>query len=363
MSSFSPPTPTEQKRQQIRRYLEDQLRGIHPGAPLPSVRQMKEACGVSQGLLMRVLEELKEAGQVVASSRRGLFKAPAGPVHRSGILDLIYCRAEPPIERGYHAELLAALTYQQGTFWEGVRVSYLGYGASEQAFAQIADRADCCGCVLISNHRDTLEPVVFGPRRVPIVHLLPLTPDPPPYSVVVNPEENVRLQLEHLWSLGHRRIAYLHTQKQGAYHPVQAGRRESFFRLMLERGFQVPEHWVSYATPQEQSVFAVVETIFSSVEAPSAAIVADGHLPAFYRAVERRGLVIGQTFSVVGTDDLTLAPLLSPPATSLRNSRTEAARLALTMLQARMEQKASPQVVQVPSRLVLRSSTAVCRDG
>jgi len=78
-----------------------------------------------------------------------------------------------------------------------------------------------------------------------------------------------------------------------------------------------------------------------------------------YRAAQHLGLVIPDDLSVAGFDDVTRAAALRPPLTTVRQPIREMAIRAVEMIQQRRDGiPPAMERVEIPSRLIVRASTA-----
>src|SRR5512145_223058 len=73
----------------IRWQLTEQLKhviesgGVPPDQALPSIRELAGFLGINPNTVARVVEDLKRSGYVEARRGKGIFVAPAPPVHPS----------------------------------------------------------------------------------------------------------------------------------------------------------------------------------------------------------------------------------------------------------------------------------------
>ena len=76
-------------------------------------------------------------------------------------------------------------------------------------------------------------------------------------------------------------------------------------------------------------------------------------------AARTRGLRVPEDLSVVGFDDTEIAPLLSPPLTTVRQPLREMGRVAVrTALRLAAGEQLDSHHVELATELVVRSSTA-----
>lgn len=348
---------TRNRRQQAARlYVEACLLRLQPGEPLPSIRDMMADSGFGRLPLQRALAGFARQGVLRREPRRGIFRT-AVPVAREGIsvVDLLVCNETGEITRcdTFFSEFLE--TFADTLSTRGYSLRLRGIADSEPLSRTAASlrQLNATAVAVFAPRAPELTAAVaeVTPRwaavfpRVPLAH---------PHVIQDSPDMT-RLQLEHLFGLGHRRIAYMDLVDPAVPVLTAIARRESYYRLMAEQGCRVAPEWVTYGGYAESGIFAALERMFGTKPYPTALVVADMQLPTVYRFLERRRLRIGAACSVVATDDLKVAALMAPPATSVRNDRRAAARLLLDTLEHGPDAGAGPQYV--PLSLQIRAST------
>ena len=235
------------------------------------------------------------------------------------------------LQRGtFTSELVEAFAMEIGQRHQGMRLHRISVNDPISRYETLATRSDVRACILWGLQTEEFTRI-FDSNHVACVSLFPRIKISDPRSVVDSPRM-VELQLKHLWELGHTRIANLDPVHPHAPMWTHLSRRESYYRLMAERGLRVYPHWVAYGGLDKTTINSAFNQIFSREPYPTAVIVGDEQLLGTYRFLESRGLRIGKDFSVISTDDLTFAALMHPPATSVMNSRRTAAKMTLEML-------------------------------
>jgi LacI family transcriptional regulator len=177
-------------------------------------------------------------------------------------------------------------------------------------------------------------------------------------AVVGDDRAGVRLAVEHLADLGHRRIAYLAGPQQ-----VSTGylRHQGFVEAMRERGLDSgPELTLFGDAFTEPEGERLCRELLDGGAAPTA-IAAGNDLVALgcYDVFEERGIRCPDQISVVGFNDMPFADRFDPPLTTIRIPHYEiGARAAELLIELQGEVQAPPPQIQLPPELVLRASTA-----
>jgi LacI family transcriptional regulator len=195
-------------------------------------------------------------------------------------------------------------------------------------------------------------------RQVPFVLVNRTVTDAAVTSVVTNDSYGIRLVMEHLVTLGHRKIAYVggplntstgKSRQEGFIQAMSAYRLKADTRIMLE--------CKSLTTQAGESA---CQTLIQN-KRPFTAIVAANDLLALgcYAALGAAGINCPADVSVTGYNDMPFAAHFSPPLTTLRIPLTEMGNQAAQLLLRKMrEPKAILPSVQLQPLLVVRGSTA-----
>jgi LacI family transcriptional regulator len=191
-------------------------------------------------------------------------------------------------------------------------------------------------------------PVVLVNRRLDQA-LLP--------AVVGDDRAGVRLAIEHLADLGHRRIAYLAGPQQ-----VSTGylRYQGFLEAMRDRGLEPDVELIRFGDAFTEAEGMRLCSELLDGGAALTAIAAGNDLVALgcYDVFEERGIRCPDEISVVGFNDMPFADRFDPPLTTIRIPHYEiGARAAELLIELQGDTQAPPPQIQLPPELVARSST------
>ncbi len=175
-------------------------------------------------------------------------------------------------------------------------------------------------------------------------------------SVDVDNVAGARGAVEHLISLGHRRIACI-TNAPLVYTAAQE-RLTGYREALRAAGIDAPAELVAEAAFDAASGRAAMagllaRTTFDAVFAASD-VVALGAIGALREA----GLLIPADVSVVGFDDIPLAAYFDPPLTTVRLPAFELGQAAGRALLDRIADRAVPARTLLSTELIVRASTA-----
>ena len=165
----------------------------------------------------------------------------------------------------------------------------------------------------------------------------------------------------HLIELGHRRIAHIAGRKRV---PSSARRIEGYREALAAAGLVSAPELIHPGDFSMQSGAEGMEQLLQLEEPPTAVLCGNDEM-AFgaIRTLHARGLSVPGDVSIVGFDDQNMAEFYSPPLTTVHIPRHELGRRAALELIERLEGRTvSPEIV-LPTRLVIRGSTAAPRGA
>jgi LacI family transcriptional regulator, galactose operon repressor len=226
--------------------------------------------------------------------------------------------------------------------------------ARRQTAAMLGGQAD--GLLLAMARRH--DPLVADLRAggTPLV-LVNRTIDRGGVSAVVPDDFHGALEaVEHLYALGHRRLAFV----GGPLSTSNGARRRASFDETVQR-LGLPEVAALEALAfDEQAGYAVAQTLLT--EHPRiTGVVAGNDLIAvgIIVAAAERGRNCPRDISVVGFNDMLLAGRLQPPLTTIRIPQYDVGTRAAELLMALVAEPARrPETVLISGELIVRGSTA-----
>jgi LacI family repressor for deo operon, udp, cdd, tsx, nupC, and nupG len=175
--------------------------------------------------------------------------------------------------------------------------------------------------------------------------------------------EGVRLVMDHLIGLGHRRIAHV----KGPAGNVLSSTRAAAYRAALEAArLPVREAWVLPGEFDLASGQSAARALLEMQDRPTAVVCASDQMAVgMIGEFARRGLRVPQDISVAGFDDISIAGYVWPGLTTVRQERRALGRRAAERLLARLngppaERTAEDAPEIVPVSLVLRGTTGPC---
>jgi LacI family transcriptional regulator len=167
----------------------------------------------------------------------------------------------------------------------------------------------------------------------------------------------MRLAVEHLAGLGHRRIAHIAGPLE-----FSSGfdRREGFLEAMRDRGLELDPELVVVSDAFTESDGAQACRELLDRRGEPTAIAASNDLIALgsYDVLLERSIECPSQISITGFNDMPFAGRFQPPLTTIRIRPYEVgAAAAELMLEALQQPGSHPRQVQLEPQLVVREST------
>lgn len=339
------------------------------GQKLPSLQALSVELGVNHLTVRRGIESLLQEGLLAVRPRVGVFVSDKHLAPRT------VTRTSPRL-------VLAVRTYLQS---EGVPhpavAAYLAgmhshMRASEVAFQTMFYRAGGlvaqCGQALLDQQIDGIiisdggtipEDHAFLRRNKLAVVDCSLSPpsDARVFRLVRSSGEVVRLAVEHLRSLAHRRIAFLCWRYPGD----QDQARSAFSRLVVDHQLGNPrELLVEVDNPEHAPRWEEIEKLFDLDPLPTAVIVHDDMMAdRVLAACARRGISVPGQLSVVSMTDASpnahRIPLTAPDSVVQSIAMM---RLAVDKLLDQIEGRSLTETsISIPVTLVMKASSGPAR--
>ena len=338
------------------------------GRPVVTMRDIAAASGVSQSTVSRVLNNAPTRVPIAAETRERVIQAARHLGYRPN-----------PLARGLRGastNLIGAVVRDfSDVFYAGVIESLVvesmahGYNVVLGHVHGQLDEGTPLTTVLETRHTDAIillgdmqaYPELLADLRgssVPVVGLWQGTS--PLEFPTANPDDRagIRAGLEHLASLGHRRIGFLSAELPNGYRI----REDAYVDFMRERFGGVPDGYLQRCAGTMDGGESALAGLMSLPEPPTALaastdLVGVGAL----HAAHKLGLPVPGRLSVVGFDDILIAAHTVPALTTLRMPIVEIVGygVAKAVTLARDPSAARPPseaVFELP--LIIRDSTA-----
>jgi len=333
-----------------------------------TVRELAARAGVSPMTVSRVLnkrpdvapETRERVERMIAQS--GFVPQRSGGARsesRHGLVDLVV----PALDTGYSLEIVRGV--EAALEPTGYRlVLSCTYSSSRDVAKQermwlaklSQGRTDGAILVLYAEQSRRLE--ALRRRHVPFVIVDPvgdLGPDVP--SVGATNWAGARGATEYLLSLGHRRIGFI----GGPPEHICTVERLSGYRSALEAAdLPLDNELVRPGNFLEEMGYKHTIELMELAQPPTAIFAGnDSQALGAYAALRQLGKRVPEDVSVVGFDDTLVAPLVTPPLTTVRQPLADMGRFAVRNLLRLIEGRPISSLrVQLATNLVIRGSCA-----
>lgn len=319
--------------------------------------------GTSKKTISRVLnndpnvsESLRQRVQsaVAALNYRPLTSARSLATNRSFMIGLLYDNRSPSYIMEVQLGVLEACEAQHYSMMVQPLVSAAADFVERVEDILVRHQPD--GLILtppLTDHPQLLE--CLHEQGVPFASIAPREPKGC-IGVMLREREAAAAMVDHLVSLGHRRIAHiLGDPEHGAGIWRLAGYRDGLARAGLKED---PAYMVQGRFSFESGV-AAMRQLLALPQRPTAIFAADDDMAvgAIWAAAEA-GVSIPRDMSICGFDDTTIATQVWPLLTTIHQPVREMSRLATQELFLRVLNKGAPRMVEVDYKMCIRASTA-----
>ncbi|NLW86357.1 MAG: substrate-binding domain-containing protein [Planctomycetes bacterium] len=334
---------------------------MRPGARLPAVREIMDTYRVSQATVSRAIEQLRQSGIIESAIGKGMYvcERPDKKDRKLHRVDLLFfSNQEDMSQPTFHSELFEHLNRQIGERNGWLRTTTMPWSSS---ISDIISKVEALSCeaVLIVNPNGSEDVFdIFFRRQIPCVAMFPSVQIQPANSFMIDNRSVVTNWLDHLFNLGHRRIAFLHNVSQEYYSRDHYQRLQFFYEEYAKAGYVPGPELVRYCGFSPEDAYAATCRLLDDGADFTALICGDINVRGVYQALNRAGFEIGKDISVMGTDDCLWAEHIQPPLTTVRIPRVQIATQAVEMLQTMLETgqlRFASRLVE--SRLIVRQST------
>ncbi|HET6547335.1 MAG TPA: LacI family DNA-binding transcriptional regulator [Solirubrobacter sp.] len=336
-----------------------------------TIRELARRSGVSVGTVSRALNgytdvrpETRERIMRLASE---LDYTPAAAARslvtqRSHVIGVFLDTGEghPDLQHPFFHEVLGGLKQRVGAQGFDLLLfasEHPGNGYGPHSYLKRARHHNVDACALMGLDPDDSEVRRLVRGEIPCVAVDMALEGPDTEVVMSDNEAGAAAAVRHLHGLGHRRIATV----TGMIDSRPGVDRLRGYRTAIQAlGLAYRDDYVAYGDFYAESGREATARLLALPEPPTA-IFAASDLMAIgaVRAAAEAGLRVPDHLSVVGFDDIQLAPHVNPPLTTLRQDKLGLGAAAGDALVARIAHDPDrPPLRMLPVELIVRGSTA-----
>jgi LacI family transcriptional regulator len=334
----------------------------------PTILDVARRAGVSKSTVSNVI---RGAGKTSAATRERVLDAIADVGYRPNAIARSLVRRRTTtvgilvgdLANPFYSELAKLVEQRLSTAgFTAIICNTDGHAASEQARIESVLEHRAAGILMLQFSGEWPLADELRAQGIPLVVVSCWEEGSD--CVAVDDLGGVRLAVDHLVGLGHRRIAYL---SSGLVEPnTDRLRLEGYrralraARLPFERRLMVRWEEPAYLSSDRELV-GLVERLVAGPEPPTAFVVSNDLVAIdLIETLEQIGLRVPADVSVVGFDDIALAGLARVSLTTVVQPREALAEIGSSIVLERIQDGIGGPLRQVslPPELVVRASTA-----
>lgn len=149
-------------------------------------------------------------------------------------------------------------------------------------------------------------------------------------SVVSNNIQGMEDLVSYIYSMGHRKIAYIHGEDSS----VTRSRLNTFYRTLQREGVEVPDEYMLTIPYRDADAAAIATGQLLNLKNPPTCILYPDDFAALggINEIRDKGLRIPQDISIAGYDGITVARVLEPRLTTICQDTAAIGRIAAEKL-------------------------------
>jgi len=174
-------------------------------------------------------------------------------------------------------------------------------------------------------------------------------------QVYINTYEGALEATRYLLELGHRRIGFIDGLEAG----TRKSRRRGYINGLKMAGIQIDEDLIVSGNLEMDGGYQCVRKLMQLADPPTA-IIAVNNLMAIgaLKGAKDMGISVPEELSIIGFDDSKLSEVVEPPLTVVKQPLKEIGDVAVGLLMEQIEGEGPPRMMELKTRLVIRSSCA-----
>lgn len=203
-----------------------------------------------------------------------------------------------------------------------------------------------------SAHKNVFD--VISDLGIPYVATSRVPEHPDMNYIYTDDIQGASLAMEHLISLGHRRIGFIYGPEILA---SSRDRLEGYRRTLAKYNIPYDESLVKVGDTSICSGYKAMSEFLKQGDITAVFVSCDLMAVGVINAINEAGMRVPDNFSVVGYDDIPLAGALNPPLTTVNQFAFKKGVLAARMLIDLIEEKQITERPKIDVELVIRGST------
>lgn len=228
-------------------------------------------------------------------------------------------------------------------------------------YVEVYDQKRVAGFVLLSPsslHRSIIHELQSA--NIPFVSTAKLIDEPDMAYVDVDNIKGAKLAVQHLVSLGHKKIAFVGKPALTSNNDRLLGYKQT----LSENNIKTEDQYIQIIdTSSIQSGYDMMKKLLE-LENPPTAVFSACDIMAYgaIKAIQEIGKKVPEDISVIGFDDISLSQYMAPPLTTIRQPAVEKGATAAGLLIDSLVEEKKPDNKVLDIKLIIRNSTGFAKQ-
>jgi DNA-binding LacI/PurR family transcriptional regulator len=169
--------------------------------------------------------------------------------------------------------------------------------------------------------------------------------------------KGAKLAIEHLYNLGHRKIAFV----AGSLDETNAiDRLNSYKKTLKTLGLSFNKEWIINGEFSNETAFEKSKILLTSKQLPTAIFCSDDYMAiGVMERIKEFGLSVPKDISIFGFDDIEISSYINPSLTTIRQPMSKIGEKSAELLLDLIHKKRTPPIHEfLDVELITRQSTA-----
>jgi DNA-binding LacI/PurR family transcriptional regulator len=265
----------------------------------------------------------------------------------------------PEIASDYYAQIIRKIEDEIKGEGHFCVIGFTDFNAEkEQYYLKNLIHTGVRGIIFISENHE-LDSILLEYKKntsIPLVLIAQNTETKEFDCIKIDDRYGVKLAVEHLIRAGHKDIGYIGDE-------LSNSRLQTFVEAMQENNMKLNRKWMQTSGERfEKCGYELMSSILKAGDIPTAILGAyDDIAIGAIKAIHDNGMVVPDDISVIGIDNIRVAPYYSPEITTVAGPVEEMGKIAANLLIKKIKDdgyRVVQNVMLLPT-LIRRKSTAV----
>lgn len=325
----------------------------HYSEKLPGERTLAKELNISYMTVRKAIDNLVQEGVLYRVPTKGTFVNHSGIVRTAtrNIGFFLDDRVEGAISSPYYSLIFKALER------EALKQNYHLIYFSNFNDLNPQGSINKIDGIIISCFPRIEDRIQELKKRLPIVLIGNSAADKSIPSVIIDNFTGISDAMDYLWSLGHRRIAFITGLLDS---DVGKNRLKGYQSALNKFGISLDKSLIIEGNYSYDSGARAADSLLRRPERPSAILCSNDTMAiGAMKALREKGLNIPEEVSIVGFDDIAVAPQVYPPLTTVAAPIKEIAANSIKKLISLIEgSDPGDKHMALPAHLIIRDSCA-----